>query len=707
MAKKPDPAMSLNLLPAPRLPQRRAGSFVLPKQATLELDASLKPEDARAIAKRLQDWSAGLRPGTSAIHIETSRSGDRRSADIRAVRSPGFRRSPALASPDRLKPGLQTEFYALTIDRRGVLIEFHELPGLRAGVATLRQLLREHGRRLPCLRIRDWPDFPRRGVMLDISRGRVPKLQTLLDLADKLADFKINELQLYTEHTFAYRKHKSVWRDWGALTGPEIRRLDARCRELGIDLVPNQNSFGHLREFLAQPKLKKLAEISQPWPDGGGTFWRYPSTLAPNHPGTLPFLRGLYDELLPNFSSRRREEADSTDSRPPPPHVGGYFNVGCDETWDLGRGQSKRACDRLGKGRVYLDFVRRIHREATRRGRRMMFWGDIILHHPELIRELSTFGVPPSGGSHSARRRPPEGGTPNLIALNWGYEANHPFAKETAQFAKAKVPFYVCPGTSTWMTLIGKHDNAFANLLAAAKAGRANGAIGYLNTDWGDGGHPQPLAVSWLPLLFGAGVSWCGKTFDESQLAPVASRDLFHDKSGRAAKVALALGVAHRKLKYTALNTTPLGAALAAPRPETHELFCRDGLKYYARIPARNIRAALAEIEKQRRELKRARPATDAGQTLVAELDLAARMAAQSCKLMLWQQALAAGRHTEAKRMARTGIHDLQSLERDFNALWPKCNKGTTARCSAFLQWRMADYLCARLHFPPEIARRA
>ena len=138
---------------------------------------------------------------------------------------------------------------------------------MRAATATLRQLLRQYGRRLPCLKIRDWPDFPRRGVMLDISRGRVPKLETLLELVEHLADFKINELQLYTEHTFAYRKYKSVWQSWGALTGEEIRKLDARCRELGIDLVPNQNSFGHLRYFLEHPRLKKLAEVSGPYED--------------------------------------------------------------------------------------------------------------------------------------------------------------------------------------------------------------------------------------------------------------------------------------------------------------------------------------------------------------------------------------------------------------------------------------------------------
>lgn len=657
----------MNLLPAPRSLKRRAGIFLLPKQATLELDASLKSVEARAIAQRLEAWSAGLQPGPSAIQIETRRSGNRRSADIRAVRSPAFRRSPAAGNnPNRLKAELQPDFYALTIDQRGVLIEFREIAGLRAAIATLRQLLHEHGRRLPCLHIRDWPDFPRRGVMLDISRGRVPNLQTLLDLADKLADFKINELQLYTEHTFAYRDYKPVWRDWGALTGAEIRKLDARCRELGIDLVPNQNSFGHLREFLAHPKLKKLAEISQPWPDGGGTFWRYPSTLAPNHPGTLPFVRKLYDELLPNFSSE-------------------FLNIGGDETWDLGRGQSKRLADKIGKGRVYLNFVKQLHHEVTRRGKRMMFWGDIILNHPKLIKQL------------------PKG----VIALNWGYESNHPFPKETAKFAKARIPFYVCPGTSTWMTLVGRHDNAFANLRAAAKAGRSNGAIGYLNTDWGDGGHPQPLAVSWLPVLLGAAVSWCAKSFDERKLTDIASRELFADSTGHAAGAVLALGLAHRKLKYTALNTTPLGAVIAAPRPETHELFCRDGLKYYARVSGMNVRATLTEIEQQRRILKRARPSTDTGETLVAELDLAARMAAQSCKIMLWQQALAAGKRKEAKRMAQAGIRELRTLEQDFNALWPKRNKGTTAKCSPFLQWRIADYLCARLHFPPEIARKA
>jgi hexosaminidase len=586
--------MNFNLLPTPRSLQRRPGSFVLP-----------------------EDLSSGV-------------------FDVDFDRAFGFGRP---------------EEYTLTISRSGIRIRVGNLEGFRLAFATLKQLVREHGRKLPCLHIHDWPDFDRRGVMLDISRGRVPKLETLLDLAEKLADFKINELQLYTEHTFAYKKHKRIWQSWGALTAKEIQILDARCRELGIDLVPNQNSFGHLRYFLEDPKLKKLAEISEPFLAETKDFLRRPTTLAPNHPGTLPFLRGLYNELLPNFSSD-------------------YFNVGCDETWDLGKGRSKQICERKDKGCVYLDFLKQIHREVSARDKKMMFWGDIILKYPALIRELPK----------------------NVIALNWGYEANHPFEKEAAQFAKSYIPFYVCPGTSTWQTLVGKHDNAFANLRAAAKAGKKFGAIGFLNTDWGDGGHPQPLAVSWPLFAAGAALAWNAKSLDEKNLAKVLSRDVFGDSTGKIAGAGLKIGYVHQKLDVTALNETPLGTVIAAPKPKEQELFCRNGLKWFAQIPAKKIRATLAEIEKQRHILSRAKPKSESAKILAQELDLAARMAAQSCQFMLWQQAVTNGKKVEASKLAQQGIRELQKLEKDFNAYWPLRNKATAKHSTPFLRWRMEDY---------------
>lgn len=637
---------SPNLLPAPRSLKLLRGTFTLPQQKPL---------------------------GT-----------------IKVVRT-----NSAPNHPDRRRAGAalwrvaKAEGYALTISKTGIEISFRETGGLRAAGATLRQLLREYGRRLPCLHIRDWPDFARRGVMLDVSRGRVPKLETLLDLAEKLSDFKINELQLYTEHTFAYKKYKSIWQSWGALSASEIQTLDARCRELGIDLVPNQNSFGHLRYFLADPRLKKLGELSAPYEDASKEFVRRPTTLAPNHPGTLPFLRGLYDELLPNFSSE-------------------FFNIGGDETWDLGKGRSKKLCEANGKGRVYFDFLKKIHREVAVRGKQMMFWGDIILKYPNLIRELAWFGTSNTVSARSSylkKHAETVPGAPSLIALNWGYEANHPFEKEAAQFVRAKIPFYVCPGTSTWQSLIGKHDNGLANLCAAAKTGKKFGALGFLNTDWGDGGHPQPLAVSWPLFAAGAALAWNAKGLDERNLLAVLSRDVFEDPTGRIAAAGFKLGFAHLKLGVVALNETPLGTVIAAPKPADRELFCRNGLKWFAKIPAQKIKAALAEIQKQRASLRRAKPKSDSGKILARELDLAARMAGQSCRFMLWQQAAAkqggvgalrrpdaAARHP-CQKMAQNLIGELKKLQKDFDAYWPLRNKATTKHCSPFLQWRIQELM--------------
>jgi len=625
--------MHWNLMPHPRRIKRLPGFFTLRNGAVVHLEASL-PRDtvllpvARRLAEAAED--AGFE-----FEIVTGPPAHPRQA-IRAIQS--------------TLPSANPEAYTLLIEKQGIIMHYRQVPGLRAAVATLRQLLREFGRRLPCLKIEDYPDFARRGVMLDISRGRVPTLATLMGLVDHLADFKINEFQLYIEHTFAYRNYERIWKDWGALTGEEILQLDARCRELGIDLVPNQNSFGHLRYWLEDPAFKALAEVDEPYESQDGTYLRYPTTLAPKNRATLPFIKELYDEFLPHFTSPN-------------------FNVGCDETWDLGRGQSRWICERHGTGRVYLDFLKQIHREVTRRGRRMQFWGDIVVNHPGLIRDVPR----------------------DAVALNWGYEADHPFEKQAAKFADSGLKFYVCPGTSSWMSLVGRNDNGFANLRRAADAGARSGATGFLNTDWGDGGHPQPLAVSYASYLLGAALSWCRATADEGALEPVLSRDVFQDPTRLAARAALGLGVAHRKLKFTAMNVTPLGAVIAAPPPALRELVCRDGLKYYSRISQGNIRAALEEVEAQRGVLYRSKSTGRAGEVLALELDLAARMAAESCHFMPWQQELAGGRKAMACRLAKRGVRRLRELDDDFDTYWPLRNKATASKCSAFLKWRVSN----------------
>ena len=149
--------------------------------------------------------------------------------------------------------------YQLVITSGEVLIFARDPAGQFYARQTLRQLRRQFPSGLPCLEIRDYPDFPVRGVMLDVSRDKVPTMATLYRLIDMLAEWKINHLQLYIEHTFAYRGHEEVWRDASPLTPQEIRDLDHYCRERFIELVPNQNSFGHMERWLKHPRVSSAS----------------------------------------------------------------------------------------------------------------------------------------------------------------------------------------------------------------------------------------------------------------------------------------------------------------------------------------------------------------------------------------------------------------------------------------------------------------
>jgi hypothetical protein len=407
---------------------------------------------------------------------------------------------------------LPPQGYRLTIEGPWIRIVSGDQAGEFYAIQTLAQFRRRFGDEILCGEIEDWPDFPVRGVMLDISRDKVPTMATLFMLVDRFAELKINQLQLYTEHTFAYQTHPDVWRDASPMTADEIRELDRYCRARFIELVPNQNSFGHMARWLKHPRYADLAEkpdgFTFPW----GTRHEGGFSLNPLDPRSLALIESLYDELLPNFSSR-------------------MINVGCDETFDLGLGKSKAECERLGKERVYLDFLLNIHDAVKRRGRTMQFWGDIVLHKPELIGELPK----------------------DVIALNWGYDADHPFETETRAFADADVPFYVCPGTSSWLSITGRTDNAIANLKSAADCGLANGAIGYLNTDWGDLGHLQYLPVSYLGFAAGAAYSWCYASNKDLDIAPALDLHIFHDTAGVMGRLMHDLGNVYQAVK------TPMG----------------------------------------------------------------------------------------------------------------------------------------------------
>jgi hypothetical protein len=543
--------------------------------------------------------------------------------------------------------------YELTITPAGIHAVASTPAGIFYAVCTLIQLLesgaggQESGVKgqLPALRISDWPDFPNRGVMLDVSRNRVPTMQTLRELVDLLASWKINQVQLYTEHTYAYRNHPEVWADASPMTGEEILALDAYCCERFIELVPNQNSFGHMTRWLTHDRYRPLAEA----PDGCDTRWGhydYPISLCPIDPGSIELLRDIFDELLPHFSSRQ-------------------FNVGCDETVDLGQVRSKEAVEKLGAGRVYLDFLLKIYREVKAHGRTMQFWGDIIMEHPELVPEVPR----------------------DTIALEWGYQPDHPFDAHGAIFAASGVPFYVCPGTGTWNTIAGRTASSLGNLRNAAENGLKHGAVGYLNTDWGDAGHWQPLPVSYLGFAYGAAVSWACAANVESDIAGAVSRFAFGDPTGALGRIAYDLGNAYLKTGVDIHNSTIMARMLQI----TFAQFVANRQRY-PNLTAAGLTAAIAEIDAvMARWPTGASPRPDAD-LIRREYAWAADMLRHGARRGIWMLGKADGHEAAALRVALAT--DVGRLMAEYGELWhARSRPGGFAESVGRMEKMRGDYL--------------
>lgn len=413
-------------------------------------------------------------------------------------------------------PNLPEQGYSLTVSNRGIDITYADDAGLFYSIITMAQISKQTERELPGLAITDWPDLPVRGAMLDISRDKIPTMETLYEIVDFLAGLKYNHLQLYVEgFSFDYPTFRHVWDESETpITGEEIKALDRYAKERFIDLVPNQNSLGHMNAWLETEEFADLAEC----PDGFKLLGLldYKSTLDVSDPRSMELVKQMTDDILPNFSSE-------------------YFNANLDEPFELGQCKNRELAEEKGAGQLYIKFVKELNDFVTEKHeRQMMMWGDIVTKHPEIIPQIPD----------------------DVILLEWGYEDVHPFMEQTGKYREAGLDFMVCPGTSSWTTITGRTDNMKQNISNAVQSAIQNDARGMLLTDWGDMGHWQYWPVSIAPFVYGSALSWNVESEDRLPFAAFLNLMAFKDSSGVMGDLVLDMGRYNQFEEYKMVNMT-------------------------------------------------------------------------------------------------------------------------------------------------------
>jgi hypothetical protein len=410
----------------------------------------------------------------------------------------------ALIARNRLTfdQAMRDEGYLVVPDGNTLTVIGATAPGVFYGAQTVKQLVVGRGPRsvLQMAAVRDWPAMQHRGIQDDLSRGPVPTLDYMKRQMRLFAAYKINTYSPYFEHTLAYRSHPLIAPPGGAITREDVTELVKYAARYHIDVVPEQEAFGHLHHALKYELYASLAET----PHG--------HVLAPGQPGAIPLIVQWFAEIDTMFPGK-------------------YVHIGADETFELGRGQTAERVKRDSIGPVYLGFLKQIVEAIRKPGKRYLFWGDIAVNHPDLVRTL-----------------PKE-----MIAVPWDYGAGQSYDRQITPFTQAGIETWVAPGVSSWNRVYPNNNVAFINIRNFVRDGQRLGATGVLNTTWDDDGEAL-FNQTWSGVLFGAAAGWQPGESSIPNFQKSFGRAFYRDTSGRVDAAERLLMAAHATIQRAGLG---------------------------------------------------------------------------------------------------------------------------------------------------------
>lgn len=356
----------------------------------------------------------------------------------------------------QLIPGKEigTEGYLLLIENSRIFISANSAKGVFYGLQTLKQLIKSSVGKgsIPNTYIKDYPSFEFRGVMDDISRGPIPTLDFVKYQIRRLSELKVNVFSHYVEHVVKTKKHPAIAPDDGSYTIEEWKEISDYAKKYFITVMGSFQSFGHFQSILSNPDYAHLGE--------SGTL------ISPVKEESYQFLKDIYDEMIPAFDSP-------------------FFNINCDETFDLGKAESKQLVDSIGYDGAYIQHVTRLNKYVKANGVRTVIWGDIILDYPGILSKLPQ----------------------DMVVGTWNYDDNETFERFLKPFRNSGRDFMIAPGVLNSNKIYPDFHKAFANIKKFVAEGKEAGAFGVLNCVWDDGGTAL-FSNDWLGVAYGAEKSW-------------------------------------------------------------------------------------------------------------------------------------------------------------------------------------------------------
>ncbi len=507
----------------------------------------------------------------------------------------------------------EDQAYRMTINPNFIRLEATSNTGLFYATQSLKQLyrysfLKNKGEvTIPCMTITDWPNFKIRAWQDDISRGPIVSMDYLKRLIPQMAECKLNAFSLYTEHTFKTKCHPDV-APTDAFTAEEIKELENYCKPYHIQIIGNQQCFGHFEEILCNPFYSDLADTK--------------GNLNPAKEETYQFLEDHLREVARAYKSP-------------------YFNINCDETESLGQGYAKAYVGSIGAEKVYYQHINRVNRMLRPFRKRVMMWGDIADKHPEILDNLDK----------------------DISLIAWSYVGSDSFDDFLQPYVKSGRNYFVAPGASLSERVWPKHYEFKANITNLCRDGYKNGALGVINTCWDDFGESLTNCALY-GLALGAEMSWNPATKQERHTEANFTLHFFGSLSDGISKHLDELS------EWTKIDGIGKFTAMTEPMTPFYPSLVNDSIKALnqrASVALSTLEKTLANDKKQ---VKQNADHFDNALYAVHRMQWCAKRNMTRCQLYRTYNGPTEANIAASKKMIHSLISSLHVLKNEFVTVW-------------------------------------
>lgn len=305
------------------------------------------------------------------------------------------------------------------------------------------------------------------GVMLDVSRNGVMKVNKVKQFIDYLSLMGYNTLELYSEDMYEVKELPELGYFRGPYTEDELIELDEYASSKGIELIPCIQTLAHFTNFRKTKKGKEFLDCDD--------------ILLVDDDKTYYLIDLLFKTCSKCFKSRK-------------------INIGMDEAHNIGLGRYLDKNGYVNRQEILLSHLAKVSEIAKKYGYKCHMWSDMFVrlaNHGEYYIDNN----PDVKIDESIKNKIPK----NINIAYWDYYSvsEEHYKLHINMHRKLDDNFYFAGGIHSWVGFSPANQYSINCLLPAMKACKESKVNNILLTMWGDCGKECSF-FNLLPSLFAA-----------------------------------------------------------------------------------------------------------------------------------------------------------------------------------------------------------